>query len=270
MTKICLVCGKEYQPTNPVKPDSQKYCSVECRRMAHLKRKCQVCGKEIIMKPNQKFSLAKYCSVECRRKAKPIKICERCGKKFRAYHFKDKYCSVCTALTYTIYQCKCLHCGKIFEGTHKNAKYCSEDCHSDHGNKKPYKKNYVKTCENCGKEFQAWRTTDKYCSKKCRLDFYRSRRKKFLADRVCIMCGKIFTPKYHRQECCSEECSKENKLVREETRDIKMRHCSICGKEFISIRGKKTCSAECTKKIIARHFIEENFFDEIDNSGKNN
>ena len=85
MSKICKICGKEFEPTNP----SSVYCSLECAQEGRYRqqhdwyvrvgkkklqeykvqlevRKCRICGKEFMPKSNTNI----YCSTACKNKGR--------------------------------------------------------------------------------------------------------------------------------------------------------------------------------------------------------
>ena len=117
MTKICPMCGKEFERTC----NSQVYCSKECRKRADNRatqrwkkrrkeplavRACEECGKPFM----PKRSNAACCSKECyearqrrvwreyaeihRKQAVYIKTCEECGRTFETKNPQVKYCCV--------------------------------------------------------------------------------------------------------------------------------------------------------------------------------
>lgn len=115
MSKICQLCGKEYESNR------SKYCSKECAKEAKRqtfleyqkqknankpkqKRICVVCGKEF-----ESNYGAKCCSDECREKNTQQWVHDY-------YEAKRK-----------IKQRKCVVCGKEFE-SRANMKVCGEEC----------------------------------------------------------------------------------------------------------------------------------------------
>lgn len=116
-TKICPVCGKEFQPRG-----IQIYCSAECRLEANGKSKsqpktCEVCGKEF-----QPYGTQKYCSKECAKWA--------LGKRERARRgnaIRPKTCPTC---------------GTIFRPTQQNRYYCSKECAQEGASRRSLAKTY--------------------------------------------------------------------------------------------------------------------------------
>lgn len=73
ITKICPICGKEFQVPE-FREKTAKYCSQECQRKSLKKEPnctCEVCGKKFHVKP---YQLKRYkhhcCSKECANKLK--------------------------------------------------------------------------------------------------------------------------------------------------------------------------------------------------------
>ena len=82
---------------------------------------------------------------------------------------------------------------------------------------------------------------------------------------VCVICGKVFQPKCFMQITCCKDCSKENAIRTEKRhwlRLAKFRKCLICGTEFLSIKGRKSCSEKCLKELKFKHFMRNDFSDE--------
>jgi len=83
-TKLCEICGKEFNPHGP-----QKRCN-DCRQLV-----CQNCGNIFISNNSRKDQ--KYCSRECayqiRKGIEPNHLKENRGKKPRTYHLnkRDKH-----------------------------------------------------------------------------------------------------------------------------------------------------------------------------------
>lgn len=79
-TKICPICGTEFQP----KSSRQKYCN------SPMTRTCVICGKEYLSECSQTYS--KCCSKECKKQyahqqslasyAQNTRTCVLCGKEF--------------------------------------------------------------------------------------------------------------------------------------------------------------------------------------------
>lgn len=79
--KICPTCGEPFEVTEAMR-GRRKYCSLECRNKAYVKKKekkiyiyCEWCGD--LMPPD---STEKYCSAECERKA-TSKSAKKSGRK---------------------------------------------------------------------------------------------------------------------------------------------------------------------------------------------
>lgn len=197
MTKVCLECGREFEP-NPFVGARQKYCSGECcaragrkaqdrrakaaRLAARANRVCKRCGK--IFTP--KNSAGVYCSQECRRAT----ISERLSAEHAAARGTRK----------------CPVCGKEFAPKSSRGVYCSKDCYNkaygrDHKVELPEP---VK-CQVCGKEFQPKTSRARYCSRRCNETAVRRRRGiKPLATKTCLACGRSFETRGHRQLYCPD------------------------------------------------------------------
>lgn len=75
ITKICLICGNEFEVPY-CRKDTAKYCCPECRQQAlkgDLNCECEICGKKFHLKPYQ-LNKSKHhcCSRECLNKLKEI------------------------------------------------------------------------------------------------------------------------------------------------------------------------------------------------------
>jgi len=72
--RICVICSKEFKPTNP----TQKYCSEECYKIGQRQiaiTKGKMTGKGL-----------------------DIRTCEYCGKLFKPTGYKQKYCKECSII----------------------------------------------------------------------------------------------------------------------------------------------------------------------------
>lgn len=88
-TRICEVCGKEFQSLK----NTNKYCSESCRRLK--KKRCELCGKEFV-------GQGKHCSDIC--KAVPKKNAAlRADKKGDAEKNRSKHGNLDRVLK----QCRC-------------------------------------------------------------------------------------------------------------------------------------------------------------------
>lgn len=129
MTKICPICGREFEPVN----DRHKYCSTACKQRANYllykqrypdrvkKRKkhkytCAICGKEFEAERERK-----YCTPECR------KIAE--NERARKFQQQRRVKAVKKPQI-------CVVCGKSFMPNSSNAKYCSDECRGKMGRQK--------------------------------------------------------------------------------------------------------------------------------------
>lgn len=131
MTKVCKVCGKEFETSQK----NQKYCSKECKKI-------------VIRDRNRRYYWNKKAK-ECCKKHGGIDNCP----------YPDCICDASTTVV-------CKHCGKPFIPTGRNHKFCSAKCRKA-SMRKP-KRIYSKVCPECGKQFAATHFNQKYCSDECR------------------------------------------------------------------------------------------------------
>lgn len=159
-------------------------------------------------------------------------------------------------------QKNCLYCGTSFycKPSHYNKKtYCSRVCMAEHyktrlkGDTNPnYHDADKRICQICGQEFRSYDKGSMYCSKKCAgksdsnlkklreiANLPKSRKFPRKGRRlVCFSCLKtFFWP--NRKTLCAD-CSTYSKQS--------IRLCDVCGKDFYSVKDKKTCSAKCLSK----------------------
>lgn len=193
-TKICRLCGKEFQPI--------VWNSTVCYDK-HYKT-CEICGKRYELDRNEKVVdqiKRKTCyNKECIRKQKqktkeqhPIEMkCKLCGKKFFTANYKN---NICNDKHYKI----CSICGEQFElDTHKGYEkikdrdFCyKKECIEKH------KSLLIKNNENV-------------------------KRTQFNGDKVynktCLICGEQFVTDSPRKFICPKEHHKT---------------CKVCGNDFI-------------------------------------
>jgi hypothetical protein len=187
VTRICLICGKEFQITNSVaSKGGGKYCSRECNDRSKIKEKiekvCPICGKKFDVRASEiSRGGGKYCSINCYNKSRAMKrikkICPICGKEFETFlsyveNDKGKYCSLKCSIESKKRRIKriCPTCGKEFETTESSilngkGKYCSREC----VNNIPTTK-VNKICIVCGNEFEVYPYRSEsalYCSYDC-------------------------------------------------------------------------------------------------------
>lgn len=212
MTKVCPVCGKEFdaKPCGGGRP--QRYCSTHCRNVYHCrayatrrrgdvvgpdgraagrvpiaKRTCPVCGR--VFEPNPSRPKQKYCSLQCTKKAWADTL-----KAARLAARKDRVCPVC---------------GVTFTPKHSQGVYCSKDCYRK-AHWLQHKLPETVKCEHCGKEFTPNTSRARYCSLQCRrsVEHEKTKAAKLAAraNRVCPVCGATFTPKSGKGIYCSRYC----------------------------------------------------------------
>lgn len=179
VTKVCEVCGKEYE-VKPSHAEKSKYCSRECqitRQKTSIHKQCAFCEKDIEVIPTRERKY-NFCSRECNiafMKNNPInptiKICEICGKEYIAKTVKGKYCSIkCKEIANSSIIKKCIVCGKEFKVKKyraETAKTCSRKCADIHQERNKL----TLKCKQCGKEFTVAPSRRQYenhfCSLKC-------------------------------------------------------------------------------------------------------
>ena len=124
MKKKCIICGKEFERSEPNqiccspecsiirKQQKQAECQAEIRKWLRpvIVKKCAVCGKEF----KARHSRYVCCSPECSAKRKSKQIQEWWKNNSELFIKKRK-------------PCKCAFCGKEFLGR-KKQKYCSKKC----------------------------------------------------------------------------------------------------------------------------------------------
>lgn len=158
---FCQRCGEQYKPWRR----TQKYCSLECTRLARRNRvqcTCEVCGKEFEVRRSQVVKGGgKYCSVECKRIGWAQWI------QNENPNWKPKV------------QLNCQNCGRFFwmPPSLSVQKFCNRACaaewRSKHikGTKHPRWNRVAIACEYCGKEMmvaQCHRDIKRFCSRECK------------------------------------------------------------------------------------------------------
>jgi len=121
----------------------------------------------------------------------------------------------------------CLVCGGAYEPGSNRQKYCSE-CG----------RRGVGVCIVCGRHFHPkGHTSGRYCSRQC---FWETVCKPGARRRPCPVCGRVFKPREERIRTCSRKCA-----AIQRHKPPKPRRCEICGNEFVSRHGSRTCSHQC-------------------------
>lgn len=133
--KQCVICGKEFKPTN----NKQKYCSDECRK--------------VVKRDKYKRRYWEDKAKECCSKHGGIDNCP----------YDDCICEA------TNRNPVCKHCGKPFTPKGRNQKFCSVECRFEYrkAHKKKSNRVYIKECPICKKQFGATHFNQKYCSDGC-------------------------------------------------------------------------------------------------------
>lgn len=167
-TKMCAICGKEFEAKNPV----TKYCSDACRKKAAIIHATQ--WKERIMETpegREKFMERTKMYTETQ-KAKPEYV-----EKYKAKlgKFKENY----RLKKENGWTRKCAYCKKWFAGE-KGVKYCSDECREAAEKEKEALMVGARTsdriCANCGKPLPEGRR--QFCSDECRAAAAKLKRKK--------------------------------------------------------------------------------------------
>ncbi len=122
----------------------------------------------------------------------------------------------------------------------------------------------LKKCIGCGEMFEpwpGWENNQKYCTIDCMKKY--NPIPEHGEEKVCVICGKIFHSNMSWKHTCSPECSEEyhkrkyyaryekQKGMHNTPKKGKETLCVICGKPFVKIGNKKTCSYECRKALRA-------------------
>lgn len=209
-TRICPICGKEFEP----KSAAQKYCN------RTITVKCINCGKEFQTICNKEMK--KCCSTKCRAQYNEkqghtkYKICVKCGRKFLPKSSRQRYCHK-PVLSY------CVICGKEFYNecdADENQKHICDnsECRNKYAHLKSVEsvQQQTKKCKWCGKSFHPATPNQIHCTR--------------THYQICKNCGKKFvvhpelavsdTPIFCSQRCSQlyhsgENCVFSNKEVRE-------------------------------------------------------
>lgn len=125
------------------------------------------------------------------------------------------------------------------------------------------KKKLHKKCKVCNQEFDTYSYNKIFCSDKCKRD-YNIRIK--ILEKNCIICNKKFSTNYKFQKMCSEDCRKKHYTKYQHTyknnkydKEITIKECRYCNKEFIVKKGMKYCSKECRNKMYKKYGTFLNF-----------
>lgn len=101
MTKVCVICGKEFDARA-----TTKTCSIECRKELEKQYKRKYLRKQVKPKP-----------------------CKACGKLFKPTVEFRNYCSPkCQASTIKVGRETCIICGTPLIGRNAQTIYCSKQC----------------------------------------------------------------------------------------------------------------------------------------------
>lgn len=162
VTKVCQVCGKEYQ-VKDYRTKKSVACSVECQKQWQNKKvevQCAVCGKKLKRKPSRAQGNV-FCSNACvgkwnalQRDLKVAKICVICGKEYKVKRNEAGRSVACSRECHSKWQSKyrvgenaanwksdagrtkeCVICGKQFQVrpyAYESAKCCSRKCHGQY------------------------------------------------------------------------------------------------------------------------------------------
>lgn len=171
-TKVCPICGKEFETND----NKQKYCSKECRhennkvasrehyRIKNIKnKKCPICG----IKFETVYSKKIFCSRDC-------------YTKHNNAINKKKYKKI-----------KCIICGNTFIPKSSLNKYCSKECRKERDSEY-YKKarmankfnnKKIKECKFCKKSF-VQKGNESLCSDECRVKSKKEYKKRYRVENI--------------------------------------------------------------------------------------
>ena len=112
-----------------------------------------------------------------------------------------------------------------------------------------------KVCLQCGKEINPKTPWGKFCDNKCQGKYRRAHPN--YPPCICKGCGIEFIPKANdRRTYHSRECAFKHKAAKPKEKQINIRICVICGKEFEGRLNAKCCCDECKKKYRHNQYLE--------------
>ena len=255
MTKICVICGAEFEP-KPNMKDRQKYCSKDCQRLsanARMRAKraelssvgkstiCKICGREYI----KEYSMHVYCSDAC--KTIGLKQNQKRGnEKAKAIHAGRDRSRIKRGSQE--YSRDCIVCGKSFTTWLPQKKTCSDECKAVH--KKERDRSRKRMPE---KEHERW-IIRRYGSEE--------NYKKWLAEQDVLR--QRLKQKREQEREQERKARKEaygnqleaRRIAREARKEANHRigTCVVCGNSFDTYNpAQKTCSKECGKRLKHAH-----------------
>lgn len=252
-TRICPICGKEFEP----KSSAQKYCN------RTITVKCVNCGKEFQTTCNKEMK--KCCSTTCRAQYNEkqghtkYKICVKCGKSFLPKSSRQRYCHK-PVLSH------CAICGKEFYNEcdadeNQNHTCDNPECRHKYAHLKSVEavQQQTKKCKWCGRTFHPVAPNQIYCGS--------------VHYQTCKYCGKQFVvhPEMSLADTpvfCSQECSQKYHtgincvLTRKDIREkIKQTNLEKYGAIYHNLTDPSKIAELDAFKSDPQHYIDANFKD---------
>lgn len=232
MTRVCEVCGKEFEQKPGVRP--MRFCSLTCSRRFETEQRANDPeykarkaardrayaatpeGRERLRAAVRKYQAKKraerLAALQERLATSPIH-CQRCGAPLDPQRPGRK-----------VY---CAECGREVnrEKTRENMarRYEAKKAAREAARTEPAWKSETRTCEVCGSAFVPTMPNQLTCSRKCYHEKCRDKQRTARAEsakvgvRKCAWCGKDFQPSNVRQVYCSAECKQG--MARKKERD---------------------------------------------------
>lgn len=255
ISKICIICGKEYFPAN----NRQKTCGKECaQKLESLSAKCRYKSK--ISTRSKKSKICFFCGKEFIAEHGNVTFCSENCKLFRRRE-RDRKRKSLTPKNILPMPIQCAYCAIIFIPllNRPNQKYCSRSCRDRAHHKKECGpngtrnirkwENKAKTiCRKCGNLFIATKHYQKYCSDKCKPQ------ERHCGIIQCPICGRDFKQNNINQKICNDEnCVKQHasnlaKNLNKKRAILRRFICIECGCQVTTSYGdkhKRYCSDDC-------------------------
>ena len=233
MTRVCEVCGKEFEQKPGVRP--MRFCSLTCSRRFETEQRANDPeykarkaardrayaatpeGRERLRAAVRKYQAKKraerLAALQERLATSPIH-CQRCGAPLDPQRPGRK-----------VY---CAECGREVnrEKTRENMalRYEAKKAAREAARTEPVWKSETRTCEVCGSAFVPAMPNQLTCSRKCYHEKCRDKKRTARAEsakvgvRKCAWCGKVFQPSNGRQVYCSIACYMGARQKRERDR----------------------------------------------------
>lgn len=231
MTRVCEVCGKEFEQKPGVRP--MRFCSRTCARRYDGERRAQDPGYKA-----RKAEIERAYAATPEGRARRRAACRRYQERKRAER---------AAANPGFAPRACVVCGRQFF-QHRASQIC---CGSECRMKRKVQTNREKAregqdwreetraCAVCGRAFRPQYANQKTCSKACSEANDRdSRRRAYMRHRKCPVCGTVFAPDGTRLKYCSAQCAYTAELAKQRERTTMT--CSWCGRTFCA-RSKNQC-----------------------------